>query len=89
MIDIHHYGANCVSLHNNTVSIYMSYKTVVAIGTKDFRVRVDHFYSNTTSRHLTKMGVNHYKPIPLEEFKELVDSITITMPTSTMSNANV
>jgi hypothetical protein len=88
MISVTHYGANCIRVQADNASIYFSYQTVVAIATENFRFRADHFYSTTTSRHMNKMGVSNYTPIPLTDFKELVESISINVLPTDKGNTN-
>lgn len=80
MIKINHYAANATSVTCGETTVFFSYQTVVAIHHYKFQVKTKRRYSNTTSRHMTKMGVNNYAPLPDAEFDRLVESLTITSP---------
>lgn len=72
--EIVRYNPNATMIQVGSKRYFFSYQTCVAFsdwktGTE---VRIDQFFSKTTSRHLTLMGVKEYQAIPEEDFLQFV-----------------
>lgn len=65
-------GSNhCAVRLSNGNEIYFSYRTCVAARIGNRSVRTGKRWSNTTTRHLSKMGVSGWEQVSQEELEKL------------------
>ena len=59
---------------NNIEWFYYSYNTCVGYKNVKYNIeiRINKFFSKTTSKHLSKMEIGHFTPIDEEEFELII-----------------
>lgn len=81
MVTIRKYNPNCHCVQVGDVEFFISYTTVVAIRQGHLRYKTDQWFSSTTTKHMTLMGVGNFTNIPKEKFNALVEKMS-TIETS-------
>lgn len=56
---------------------YVSYKTIVGFNSGGTVLRTDRFFSATTSKHITQMGIKAFPTVQHNQFQTLLDKILI------------
>ena len=71
----HNYGVNCLYVELGPVTLYYSYKEIVAFTHKGTRTVCENCWGNTTGKHLNWLdGRDHENRVPRHEFEaKLVD----------------
>jgi len=66
---IHTHGRNALEVRLPSGVYFFSYNTLVAYQFPDGRgLKIEHKFSQTTSRHLSKMCCGHFESVPCEVF---------------------
>ena len=72
----HNYGVNCQYVEMGPVTLYYSYKTIVAFTYKGVRTVCENCWGNTTGKHLNWLdGRDHSNRVPRGEFTEKLEEV--------------
>ena len=70
------YGVNCQYVEMGPVTLYYSYKTIVAFSYKGVRTVCENCWGNTTGKHLNWLdGRDHTNRVPRSEFTEKLEEV--------------
>ncbi len=78
-----------ISDKNNSITLYYSYNTLIAIKNIDNVIYVsENIYSNTTGKYLNKIEPNKKNRLKREIFEKLADKIINQIAFNTTKNTN-
>ena len=74
----HNYGVNCQYMDLGPLTLYFSYKTIVAFTHNGVRTVCENCWGNTTGKHLNWLdGRDHKNRLSRDEFNKKLDEVLL------------